>query len=563
MAEDRAQLLVRLAGSVLSDLDLEGVLRRLLDAATELTQARYAAVGVLDDSRRQVARFLTTGLDEETIRRIGPLPTGRGVLGVLIADPAPLRLENVSAHPASYGFPPGHPPMRTFLGVPILIEGSPYGNLYLCDKAGEQPFTQQDEDAVLVLADLAGLAIDHARRYAGLQVRGAELERSVRALEATMEIAGALAGQSDVDVILQLVAERGRSLVSARMLAIEVQDGEELVVAACSGERSEELIGLRFSARETVADRAWAAQRTQRLSDQRNWSSFQHHGLGRYNLDAKDGLVVPLMLRGEAYGVLVALDRTDGSSYGADQQRLLEAFASSAAVVLATARSAADQRRRLVIAAAETERGRWARELHDETLQALASVRLMLSAARRLQDPAEMSRAIEAATNELQRDMSNLRRLITDLRPGALDQLGVGPALVDLADRASTARLELDLHVDLAFEAGRSEHRMPAELETTVYRVVQEALTNINKHSGASRAVVEVVEDGSVLTVRIRDDGSGFDPSRSEGGFGLMGMRERVELVGGRLEVSSTPGRGTTLTATLPVWHRQHPEPNG
>jgi signal transduction histidine kinase len=551
-----ARLLVHLARSVLGDLDLEVVLGRLLDAARELTGARYAAVGVLDDSRRQLARFVTDGLDEDTIRRIGRLPTGRGVLGELMINPVPLRVEDVSAHPASYGFPPGHPDMRTFLGVLIEIDSLPYGNLYLCDKDGGQPFTQQDEDAVLVLAELAGLAIDHARHYAGLQLHRAELERSVSALEATMEIAGALAGQSDVDVILQLVAERGRSLVSARTLAIEVQEGDQLVVAAGTGERVEQLIGLRFSARDTVADRALGTQRTQRLSDQPNWSNFRHHGLGRYDLDAQDGLVVPLMLRGEAYGVLLALDRIDGSSYGPDEQRLLEAFASSAAVVLATARSAADQRRRMVIAAAESERGRWARELHDETLQALASVRLMLSAARRLEDPAEMNRAIDAAMSELQRDMSNLRRLITDLRPGALDQLGVGPALVDLADRATAPGLELDLQVDLGVEPRRSERRLPAELETTIYRVVQEALTNVNKHSGATRAVVEVVQQDSGVSVRVRDNGCGFDPAQSSGGFGLIGMRERVELVGGRLEVSSGRKGGTTVTATLPIWDR-------
>lgn len=558
MTDDRsAQHVVRLARDVLRDLDLEVVLKRLLEAARELTGAHYAAVGVLDDSRRELARFVTSGLDDETIRRIGPLPKGRGVLGELISHPEPLRLTDVAAHPASYGFPPGHPDMRTFLGVPIVIGGSPYGNLYLADKAGGEPFDQHDEDSVLLLAELAGMAIDHARRYADLQVRRAELERSVSALEATMEIADALAGQSDVDAILQLVAERGRWLVSARTLAIEVQEGAELVVAAGTGEQSERLIGLRFSARDTVATRALATQRTQRLSDQRNWSRFQEHGLGRYDLSADDGLVVPMMLRGDSYGVLVALDRTDGSAYGADQQRLLETFASSAAVVLATARSAADQRRRMVIAAAEAERGRWARELHDETLQALASVRLMLSAARRLKDPDEMGRAVETAMSELQRDMRNLRELITDLRPGALDQLGTEPALVDLTDRIAASGLELDVHIDLAFERGRAEQRHVSELETTIYRIVQEALSNVAKHSGARRAMVEVVEDGTTVAVTIRDDGRGFDPARPGGdGFGLLGMRERVELVDGTLQVASSRGRGTTISVTLPVRRR-------
>jgi signal transduction histidine kinase len=558
-----AREVIAVARTVLGDLDLEVVLQRLLATARELTGARYAAVGVLDESKRELARFITSGMDEATAARIGALPTGRGVLGELITHPVPLRLENVSSHPSSYGFPEGHPDMASFLGVPLIVEGSPYGNLYLTDKADGLRFTAEDEEAALLLAELAGLAIDHARRYAGLDRRRADLERSVSALEATMEIAGALAGLSDVDAVLQLVAERGRALVGARVVAIEIQEGEELVVAAGAGELEAEMIGLRFSARDTVAARALGSKRTQRLSDRGNLASFRQHGLGRYNVEARDGLVVPMALRGEAYGVLLALDRTDEAGFGPDQQRLLEAFASSAAAVVATARSAAEERRRQVIAAAETERGRWARELHDETLQALASVRLILSAARRLKDPAQMSQAIDTAVAELQRDMANLRALITDLRPGALDQLGVEPALVDLTDRVAAGGLELDVHLDLAFEQGRAQRRLVSELETTIYRVVQEALTNVTKHSGAQRAVVEVVEEDSQVTVSVRDDGRGFRPVDVEGGYGLLGMRERVELVGGHLELDSTPGRGTTVRAVLPVGMRRADESAG
>lgn len=558
-----AREVIALARSVLGDLDLEVVLQRLLATARELTAARYAAVGVLDESKRELARFITSGMDEATAARIGALPTGRGVLGELITHPTLLRLENVSSHPSSYGFPDGHPDMRSFLGVPLLVEGSPYGNLYLTDKAGGVPFTAEDEGAVLLLAELAGLAIDHARRYAGLDRRRADLERSVSALEATMEIAGALAGLSDVDAVLQLVAERGRTLVGARVVAIEVQEGDQLVVAAGAGELGGEMIGLRFSARDTVAARALRSKRTQRLSDRGNLSNFRQHGLGRYNVEARDGLVVPMALRGEAYGVLLALDRPDEGGFGPDHQRLLEAFASSAAAVVATARSAAEERRRQVIAATETERGRWARELHDETLQALASVRLILGAARRLQDPVQMAQAIDTAVTELQRNMADLRALITDLRPGALDQLGVEPALVDLTDRVAAGGLELDVHLDLAFEQGRTQQRLVSELETTIYRVVQEALTNVTKHSGAKRAVVEVLEGDSQVTISVRDDGRGFRPLDVEGGYGLLGMRERVELVGGSLELDSAPGRGTTVRAVLPVGRQRADEAAG
>lgn len=376
-----------------------------------------------------------------------------------------------------------------------------------------------------------------------------------------MEIAGALAGESEIDAILELVAKRGRALVGARILAIEIQEGAELAVAAGAGELPSDFVGRRFAIQETVASTALRTRRTQRLSDELNRSRFEQHGLGRFDLQVSDGLVVPMIFRGEPYGVLLALDRYGGPAFEPDQERLLEAFASSAAVVVATARSAADERRRQVMAAAEAERGRWARELHDETLQAIASVRLMLSAARRVTDAEEMRASIEAAMDELQTDMDNLRALITDLRPGALDQLGIEPALIDLTERVGASGIDLDVNIDLSFEQGRADRRLAPDLETAIYRTVQEALTNVAKHAGADRAVVEVVEDGATVSVRIRDNGRGFDPHDETEGFGLLGMQERVELVDGHLTVDSSAGRGTTVTAEFPVRRRARPTP--
>src|ERR1700733_6105342 len=182
------------ARSVLEQLDVEIVLHRVLDAARELTGARYAALGVLDDSRERLARFLTAGIDDPTRSQIGSLPTGRGVLGELIRHPEPLRIDDVGSHPHSYGFPVGHPPMRTFLGVPIAIGGLPYGNLYLTEKAGGGRFDADDEQAAMLLADFAAVAIDHANRFSGSETERIELQRTVDALDATLQIARALAG---------------------------------------------------------------------------------------------------------------------------------------------------------------------------------------------------------------------------------------------------------------------------------------------------------------------------------------------------------------------------------
>jgi signal transduction histidine kinase len=546
--EPAAREVMDMARGVLGELDVETVLTRVLESARALTDARYAALGVLDPTRRHLERFLTLGVDEATAHRIGTRPTGRGVLGELIWNPRPLRLASVGAHPRSYGFPPEHPPMGAFLGVPLLIGGEPYGNLYLTEKRDGEEFSEEDQEALLMLADIAGLAIDHARRYSDADQERIQLRRTVEALEATTEITRALAGQTDVDAILELVAKRGRALIEARLLLIEVVSDDELVVTAGAGEMPPGFIGTRVAVANTVASAAIGSRRVHRLSDQLNWTRFHQYGVGRFGLDAHDGLVVPMIFRGTAYGVLVAIDRLrDGPAFTAEHERLLESCAARAA--------AADMRHRLAMEAAEAERTRWARELHDETLQAIAAAKLLLSSARRSEDPEAMKIAIGEAVEQLQQDMDNLRALIADLRPGALDQLGVEAAIADLTGRLARTGLEIDVDVDLAHEQGEEPQRLVPELETAVYRTVQEALSNIVKHSGATQAVVEVIERGREILVKVRDNGQGFDTTQRTDGFGLAGMRERVELLEGTLRVNTEPGRGTTIEAVFAARH--------
>ena len=280
---------VRLARDVLSELDLEVVLRRVLESARELSGARYAALGVTDQSQSELERFITIGIDEDDRERIGDLPKGRGVLGELIAHPVPLRLADVGAHPHSYGFPPDHPPMKTFLGVPVLIGGVPFGNLYLTEKAGGEEFTEADEQTIMLLAEFAGLAIDHARRYSRLDVQHTELKRTVDALDATMQIAKALGGETDLDLILGLVAKRGRALVAARALVIEHEQAGEMVVAAGAGEMPGGLVGARVDMQDSLASAALRTSRTLRLEDQPNRTRFERHGLGRLGFGADAG----------------------------------------------------------------------------------------------------------------------------------------------------------------------------------------------------------------------------------------------------------------------------------
>jgi signal transduction histidine kinase len=289
--------------------------------------------------------------------------------------------------------------------------------------------------------------------------------------------------------------------------------------------------------------------RVQRLEQEPNRRRFDR-GLGRLGLRAQAGLVVPLAFRGQTHGVLVAVDRLDGGpEFTAEDERLLDAFAASAATAIATAIAADAERRSQRLAATEQERARWARELHDETLQGLAALRLGLSSALRTGAPERLADAVRTAVDQLQSEITGLRSLITELRPAALDQLGVEAAIEALVDRMRTAGVEVDCNVSFA------PGRLAPDLETGIYRIVQEALNNARTHGEATRAVVEVLEGDSTVAVSVRDNGAGFDPAAPVHGFGLAGMRERVELLEGVFAVESAPGAGTVVTARFPA-HR-------
>jgi signal transduction histidine kinase len=479
------------------------------------------------------------------------------VLSELITDPRPLRLADVGAHPHSYGFPAEHPPMKTFLGVPVIVGGGPFGNLYLTEKAGGEEFTEDDEQAVVRLADLAGVAIDHARRYTNVESQRVELRRTVDALDATIQIARALGGETDLERILGLVAKRGRALVSARALVIEHERAGEMVIAAAAGDVPEGLVGQRVDLHNSLAAAALRTRRTLRVDDEPNRPRFERYGLGRLGVNIDAGLMVPLMFRGQGHGVLVVVDRLNGGpAFTTEDERLLEAFAASAATAIATAETVEAERRRQTLAAAEQERARWARELHDETLQSLASLRVGLATQLRAAAPGPLADAVSEAVAQLGTDIGNLRALVTELRPAALDDMGAQAAIRDLAERVQSRGLEVDLTIDLAYERGRAPDRHTSELETAIYRIIQESLTNATKHGEAQHASVTVEEDETTVHITIQDDGCGFDTTAKSGGFGLLGMHERAELLEGTLQIQSAPGQGTSVKAALPARRR-------
>lgn len=559
--EPTLRRLIGVGRSLVARLDLEGVLDGVLDAARELTGARYAALGVLDERKQELDRFLTLGIDEETHRLIGDLPRGHGVLGELIRAPQPLRLRDVASHPRSYGFPAGHPPMHTFLGVPIEVRGEGWGNLYLTEKKGGAEFTATDEAAVIVLAGWAAIAIENARLYGGLarrrddvELQRDQAERSLRALGAMTDIARAVGGETRLERILELIVKRGRALVETRALLILLADGDDLVVAATAGDLPGNLDGARIPIAGTLLGQVLAQGRAERLPNARGLGAE----LSDLGISAEAAMLVPLSFRGTASGVLAALDRVvDGPEFGSEDERLLRSFAASAATAVATAKSVEAERLRHSIEAAEQERKRWARELHDETLQALGGLRMLHSAALR-SDASErdLRAAVEEGIALIDVEIDNLASLIAELRPAALDQIGLAPALRTLAERrARESGVSIDVLVRL--DGTGAGERLPAEIESTVYRLVQEALNNVVKHAAATRAEAVLERRGDTIEVTVRDDGRGFDPAAVSGGFGLIGMRERVELAGGELHVDIAAGSGTTVRASIPL-ERSH-----
>jgi signal transduction histidine kinase len=543
--ERRLRRVLEIGRTVVSELDLEAVLQRVLEEARDLTGARYAALGVLDDDKDELERFITLGASPEMHRSIGDLPRGRGVLGILIRDPQPLRLADVGEHPRSYGFPVGHPPMRSFLGVPILIRGEAYGNLYLTDKEDADEFDADDQEAIELLADWAAVAIHNARSYSSEQRRRVELEQAVRALEATTTIARALGGETDLDRILELIVKRARALLDARNVVLLLVDGDELQVRASAGPFTAAVRGIRIPREGSIGGEVVRSMRSQRIADVRSQLRFGLAG----RVDADVGLLVPLVFRGRALGVLQAFDREDGADFSDDDERLLTSFADSAAIAVATAQTAANESLARSLRASERERARWARELHDETLQQLAGLKVLLSGTRRrAQLDDVINTALGQAIGQIEDSIGELRRLIADLRPATLDDLGLAPAVEALVERVShTSGLKTTARIELGAQ------RLPTAVEDTAYRLVQEALTNVMKHAGASEVAVTLRQEDDTVLISVADDGVGIDPNQGTEGFGLIGMRERVALAAGTLTISAgRGGTGTLIDVHLP-----------
>ena len=531
--------LVEAGIALTSELSLDALLQRLVEIAAELTHARYAALGVLDPSGSRLERFITTGIDAEARARIGDLPAGRGILGVLIRDAEPLRLHDLMHDPRAVGFPPKHPPMTTFLGVPIALRGIAYGNLYLTEKEGGDDFGEQDEETATLLASQAAVAIENARLYEAAT-------RWASQLESLNEVADALITEFDLSRLLQLVADRLQGLVGARNVFVALPFGDGARLEAVAGETREQFVGMEIPARsKTMA--VLRRKRSERVDSVLDDPEIDPESARQLGLNT--ALYVPLLLRDEAIGVITLRDKIGIDPRFSDaDMRLTEVFAQRASVAVELSRLVAREALQRVVTAQEAERRRLARELHDETGQALTSILLGLRSVEDAGDDTRRQLAVAELRELVRSTLQDVRQLAVDLRPTALDDFGLQAALERLT---STFAESTGILVD--YEATLPD-RLPPEVETALYRIVQEALTNIVKHARASRVSILVARRPHSVTAVIEDDGLGFDAAtpRAEG-LGLVGMRERIALLGGRMVIETTPDVGTTCIAEVPL----------
>ncbi|MGN5733294.1 GAF domain-containing protein [Arthrobacter psychrochitiniphilus] len=531
--QERMRGLLAAVVSVAEDLSLDAVLERVVKSACTLLNARYAALGVIGEDQ-SLSHFITVGIDEDLIRKIGPLPTGHGVLGLLTSDPRPLRLHDLNAHPASVGFPDNHPPMVTFLGVPVRVRGKVFGNLYLTEKAGAEDFTVEDEELAVALAAAAGVAIENARLFE-------DARRRSRWLEACMYVTGRMMDdernitESSLDMIAESAMAESDSALT--MIVVSAENGPELYVAAAVGERAPLLVGRTLALDSPAIAEVLQSGIPTEFEDATDL------------LGEADGtafgpiMVIALGPQGTNQGLLI-LARSQGSaSYSRIEKEMSAVFGSHVALALELARTHRLREQLMVF----TDRDRIARDLHDVVIQRLFAAGLSVQSLQRFITDKTASKRIRAVTTELDETIRDLRNTIYSLRVSA----GETELLSDLILRAvrNAARpLAFAPRLNLA---GPIDSAISEETAKHLLAVLSEGLSNAVRHSDAGAIEVSVDVVGETVTITIDDDGVGLGiPGQRSG---LSNMEQRAKILNGTFEIGSTNGRGTRLRWCVPV----------
>ncbi|MFE9172073.1 GAF domain-containing protein [Streptomyces kebangsaanensis] len=529
---DRVHSLLEAVLSVGRELDLEQALHSIVEAAATLVDAEYAALGVIGPDGRRLSAFHTVGVGEEVIARIGPYPEGHGILGELIRNPEPLRLPKLSEHPASYGFPAHHPPMNTFLGVPIRVRDQVFGNLYLTEKRGGGEFDEEDESVLSTLAVAAGVAIDNARLYEESRLRE-------RWLRATAEITHSLmSGAAQADV-LKLIAERAREITGAALavMSTPVKGTDTLTVELATGLQAEAHRGLVLPVEGTLTGEAFAGGAPVSSRDVAHDPRItagppRFAGLG-------PAVAVPIGASDDHVQGVVLLVREAGTTdFSEKELEPLRGFAAQAslAMELAERRQDAEQ-----IALLE-DRDRIARDLHDLAIQRLFATGMTLQSAGRFIDHTGAKERVLRAVDDLDETIRIIRSTIFGLRLRGDDET---PGL-----RARAVRVVGEATPVLGFAPsvrmeGLLDTHVPKETADHVVAVLSESLTNIARHAHADHAEVVLETDGRTVSVVVTDNGVGIPPEGRRSG--LANMAERARKLGGDLEWTTPEGGGTRL----------------
>jgi signal transduction histidine kinase len=526
---DRVHVLLEAVVSVGGNLDLEIVLRKIIETAVPLVQARYGALGVIGDDGR-LTEFIPVGLDEAQIAAIDHWPEGHGLLGTLIRDPRPLRLPDLSAHPESYGFPPGHPAMRSFLGVPIRIRDEVYGNLYLTEKQGGGPFDEEDETLVIALAAAAGVAIDNARLYE-------EARRQERWLRATADVTRELLSGTEPTQVLTLVTQQALALSGADLVALAVPAGDQkrLVNTHAAGDGADGALGLVLPVAASMSGQVLTSGEAVVLEDFRN--DGRVNPIAREHMPLGWAILLPLGAPGNVRGVLT-VGRDPGSlPFPPQAIEMVTTFAAQAGIALELAEHRHDSARLAVL----QDRERIARDLHDLVIQRLYATGMSLQGALPLITRPDVADRISSAVDALDETIREIRSAIFSLQsPSDPKRVGLRAKILDVVEEM-TAPLGFAPSLRLV---GPLDEEVPGGVGEHLLSALREALSNAARHAGASSVDV-TVDCGTDLALLVRDNGTGL--GRSTRRSGLTNLAERARALGGRLRVGRAEGGGTDL----------------
>lgn len=540
--QGRLRGLLRANQMIGSDLALPAVLRRVVDAARDLIGAEYAALGVIAPDGH-LSEFVHAGMDDELVTRIGHLPQGKGLLGALIDDPAPIRLDRLGGDERSTGFPPGHPPMDTFLGVPIRVRDEVFGNLYLTGST-RGAFTAEDEELAKALAATAGAAIDNARLYEAARSRQRWLQATA-AITRQMLNAEQTETGGDYTRALQLIAERAAELATADLVTVvrPRQGSPDLWVEIAVGETAPAAADIRqVPIAGSLSGRVFSTGEPLRVGTPHELEGMSPSGAGE--LDVGPVMIVPLTGSEGTLGVLTAARRTGRPAFTADELDMAAGFAAQAAVAIELAEARAEQQR----AAMLDERDRIAADLHDHVIQRLFATGLSLQSVAGLVGPGRAADRIRQAITDLDDTISQIRTSIF--------QLHQTPQVTPSGVRGELLAVVTDATVALGFEpavrfAGLLEGTLSGEVVADLVAVLREALSNVARHAHARSVDVQVTATPERVCVEVHDDGDGMSDAGRRSG--LANLRHRAERRGGGFTLTARDPHGTLLRWWVPA----------